>query len=395
MRGTPQVGKVLGRRREGKVCDDCHISWRRTRSEAEPAGAALDTATKYDVTFWPRSATDKIAFDAMLPFAKEQFPNLTVTFEIPAGSMLEKLKVALAADTPPDGFVMGLGSARYLVAQKAALSLQDYLKRDKQVETNLKSFAQATVQTYTFDNQLYAIPATNANEGRFVDDKGARWVLNAPQGQATIDWIVALQTRYGVHPEVDFYLDQNVLDRTIFQQGRLGMLIQGEFLSRYLYGNQKPAGGIPFNYDIAQLPFGAGKKKRASVYNGNGLAMVRGTKQPDGVWQWLHVCSFKEAQQQITNNWGSRGAHQGTYDTWLKDGGGGGPAGLNYQAIVKTADYAASYPVSPYLSQDDLVAPCTAILYEQVFMRKMTPADGLKQMEQQINANLQAAGAPA
>jgi ABC-type glycerol-3-phosphate transport system substrate-binding protein len=435
---------------------------------AEPS-KALDTAAKYEIAFWPRSMTDQIAFQAMLPFAKEQFPNLTVNFEVPTGTMLEKLKVTLAADTPPDGFVMGLGSARYLIAQKMVLSLQDYLKRDKQVDTNLKSFAQATVQTYTFDNQLYAVPATNegivlwyhkdafaeaklpfprdieddpakwnwntvvdmaralnrgsgtdrqryglmvtgrktnaaiseswgnvvyANEGRFLDDKGAKWTLNSKVGVDTMQWIMDLQTRYGVHPEVDYYLDQNVLDRDLFKVGRVGMLIQGEFMSRYIYGNQKPAGGIPFNYDIAQLPFGAGKKKRASVYNGNGLAMVRGTKQPDGIWQWLHVCSFKEAQQQITNNWGSRGAHQGTYDTWVKDGGGG-PVGLNYQAIIKTADYAVSYPVSPYLSQDDLVAPCTKVLYEQVFVRKMTPIDGLKQIEQQINANLQAVGAPA
>ena len=128
------------------------------------------------------------------------------------------------------------------------------------------------------------------------------------------------------------------------------------------------------------------------MYNGNGLAMVRGTKQPEGMWQWLNVLSHKEAQQQITNLWGSRGAHTGTYDTWLKDGGGG-PAGLNYQAIVKTAEYARSYPVSPYLDQDALVGPCTAILYEQVFVRKMTPADGLRQMESEINARLQAAGA--
>jgi ABC-type glycerol-3-phosphate transport system substrate-binding protein len=233
-----------------------------------------------------------------------------------------------------------------------------------------------------------------ANGGRFVNDAGSKWVLNSREGLATMEWIVDLQTRQGVHPEVDYYLAQNVLDRTLFQQGRLGMLIQGEFLSRYLYGNQQPAGGIPFGYDVAQLPFGAGKTKRASVYNGNGLVMIRGTKQPDGVWQWLHVCSSQEAQQQITNLWGSRGAHQGTYETWLKDGGGGGPAGLNYQAIVKTAGYALSYPVSPYLNQADLVNACTTILYEQVFVRQLAPADGLRQMETEINSRLQAAGAP-
>jgi multiple sugar transport system substrate-binding protein len=436
---------------------------------AQPgAVATIDSSTKREITFWPRNATDKIAFDAILPIAKERFPNLTVNLDVPATALLDKLKVAIASDTPPDGIVLGLGIAKYMAAQKMVLPLSDYLKRDKQVEANLKSFSAATIQSYTFDGQMYALPATNegivlwyhkdafaeaklpfprdiendpdkwnwntvadmaravtrgsgtdrqryglmvtgrktnaaiseswgnivyTNGAKFLDDKGAKWVLNSKEGLSTMQWIVDLQNRLGVHPEVDFYLEQNILDRTLFQQGRLGMLIQGEFLGRYLYGNQKPAGGIPFNYDVAQLPFAVGQKKRACVYNGNGLAMIRGTKQADGMWQWLNVLSMKEAQQQITNNWGSRGAHTGTYDTWLKDGGAGGPAGLNYQAIVKTADYAVSYPVSPFLNQDDLVNPCTAILYDQVFVRKMTPLDGLRQMETEINAKLESAGA--
>jgi ABC-type glycerol-3-phosphate transport system substrate-binding protein len=430
--------------------------------------APIDAQAKHDIVFWPRNMTDKTSFEAMAPLMKQQYPNLSVTFDIPTGTLLDKLNIALAADTPPDGIVLGLGEIKHMVNQKAVLSLQDYVKRDKQVENNLKSFAPATIQTFTFENKLHAIPATNegivlwynkdaftearlpfprdiendpakwnwntvvdmarslnrgsgtdrqryglmvtgrktnaaiseswgnvvyANDGRFLNDQGTKWTLGSKEGLDTIQWAVDLQTRYGVHPEVDYYLDKNVLDRDLFIQGRLGMLPQGEFLSRYLYGGAKPAGGVPFNYDIAQLPFGVGKKKRAAVYNGQSLVMIRGTKQPEGVWQWLHVTTFKEAQQQITNNWGSRGAHLGTYDTWVKDGGGGGPVGANYQAIIKTADYAISYPVSPYLSQADLVNPCTTVLYEQVFVRKMTPVDGLKQMETEINTRLQNAGA--
>ncbi|HEX2516194.1 MAG TPA: extracellular solute-binding protein [Chloroflexota bacterium] len=439
---------------------------------AEPsrATAALDPATRREITFWPRNAVDKIAFDAILPLARERFPNLTVTLDVPAGNILDKLKVSLAADTPPDSVVLSLTYGKHMAAQGAVLSLQEYLKADRAVGANLKEFAPSTVQAYTFDDKLYAVPATNegivlwyhkdafaearlplpreieddparwnwntltdmaralnrgsgvdraryglmvtgrktnaaiseswgnliyANEAQFLDERGAKWVLNSPPGLATLEWIMALQNRHGVHPEVEHYLTQNVLDRTLFQQGRLAMLIQGEFLGRYLYGNQKPQGGIPFGYDIAQLPFAPGKRKRASVYNGNGLAMIRGTKQPEGVWQWLHVCSTKEAQAQITTHWGSRGAHQGTYDSWLKDGGAGGPAGLNYSAIVKAAGYAVSYPVSPYLNNDDLVNPCTAILYDQVFPGKTLPAEGLKQMETEINAKLREGGAPA
>ena len=436
----------------------------------ERAAGALDPAPRREIAFWPRNATDKIAFDNIVPLAQQQFPNLTVNLEVPAGNLLDKLKVSIAADTPPDAIVLSLTYAKNMVAQGAVPSLQDYLKVDRQVAANLKEFAPSTVQAYTFEEKLYAVPATNegivlwyhkdafaearlpfprdieddaakwnwntlvdmaralnrgsgpdraryglmvtgrktnaaiseswgnlvyANEAAFLDEKGARWTLGSPAGLATFDWIMSLQNRHGVHPEVEYYLAQNVLDRTLFQQGRLGMLIQGEFLGRYLYGNQKPPGGIPFNYDMAQLPFAPGKKKRASVYNGNGLSMIRGTKQPEGVWQWLHVCSSKEAQAQITANWGSRGAHQGTYESWLKDGGAGGPAGINYNAIVKSAGYATSYPVSPYLNNDDLVNPCTAILYDQVFVGKTVPAEGLKQMETEINAKLREAGAPA
>jgi multiple sugar transport system substrate-binding protein len=435
-----------------------------------PAQAVLDKETRREIAFWPRNATDKIAFDNILPLAKQRFPNLTVNMEVPAGNLLDKLKVSLAADTPPDAVVISLTWTRFMVQQKAILSLQEYVKRDRDVADNLKQFAPAAVGAYTFEDKLYALPTTNegivlwynkdafseaklpfprdieddpakwnwnsvvemaralnrgsgtgrqrygvmvtgrktnaaiseswgnlvyANEARFLNDAGTRWVLNSREGLQTIEWIVDLQKRYGVHPEVEHYLEQNVLDRTIFQEGRLGMLIQGEFLSRYLYGNQKPAGGIPFQFDIAQLPFAPGKKKRASVFNGTAAGMIRGTKQPDGVWQWFHALSFKEAQQQITNHWGSRGAHQGTYETWLRDGGGGGPAGLNYQAIVKASNTAISYPVSPYLNQDDLVNPCTDVLFGKVFTLKQLPSEGLREMETEINARLQSAGAPA
>lgn len=440
-----------------------------TQGQAAPSTALTDKETRREITFWPRNATDKIAFDAILPLAKQRFPNLNVTMEVPATALLDKLKVSLAADTPPDAVVISLTWARHMSAQKALLPLDDYLKRDKDAAENLKSFAPAAVSAYTFEDKLYALPTTNegivlwynkdafgearlplpreieddpakwnwntvvdmaralnrgsgvdrqrygvmvtgrrtnaaiseswgnlvyGNEARFLNDAGTKWMLNSKEGLQTLEWIVDLQKRHGVHPEVGHYLEQNVLDRTLFQQGRLGMLIQGEFLSRFLYGNQKPAGGLPFQFDIAQLPFAPGKKKRGSVFNGTAASMIRGTKQPDGVWQWFHALSFKDAQQQITNLWGSRGAHQGTYETWLRDGGGGGPAGLNYNAIVKASNTAISYPVSPYLNQDDLINPCTTVLFDKVFQLKQLPAEGLREMETEINARLQSAGAP-
>src|SRR5690349_22321315 len=96
----------------------------------ERAAVALDPAQKREIAFWPRNATDKIAFDNIVPLAQQQFPNLTVNLEVPAGDILGKLKVALAADTPPDSIVLSLTYAKNMVAQGAVPSLQDYLKAD-------------------------------------------------------------------------------------------------------------------------------------------------------------------------------------------------------------------------------------------------------------------------
>ena len=102
---------------------------------AEPsrATAALDPAARREITFWPRNAVDKIAFDAILPLARERFPNLTVTLDVPAGNILDKLKVSLAADTPPDSVVLSLTYGKHMAAQGAVLSLQEYLKADRAV----------------------------------------------------------------------------------------------------------------------------------------------------------------------------------------------------------------------------------------------------------------------
>ena len=128
------------------------------------------------------------------------------------------------------------------------------------------------------------------------------------------------------------------------------MLIQGEFLGRYLYGNQKPPGGIPFRYDIAQLPFAPGKRKRASVYNGNGLAMIRGTKQPEGVWHSGSTSAPPRKPGPDHHPLGLAGGPPGHLRLWLKDGGAG-PGRAPLQRHREGAGYAVSYPVSPYPEQ--------------------------------------------
>ena len=78
------------------------------------------------------------------------------------------------------------------------------------------------------------------------------------------------------------------LNRTLFQQGRLAMLIEGEFFRRYLYGPQMLQ-GTPFKYNLAQIPFAPRTRQRHIVFNSLGLPAYKAGRPdaclglPDGV----------------------------------------------------------------------------------------------------------------
>ena len=90
--------------------------------------------------------------------------------------------------------MLSLTYGKHMAAQGAVLSLQEYLKADRAVGANLKEFAPSTVQAYTFDDKLYAVPATNEGivlwyhkdafaEARLplpreIEDDPARWNWN-------------------------------------------------------------------------------------------------------------------------------------------------------------------------------------------------------------------------
>jgi hypothetical protein len=103
----------------------------------------------------------------------------------------------------------------------------------------------------------------------------------------------------------------------------------------------------------------------------------------------LKVIFTKDAQQVITDNWGSRGGHRGTYESFLKSNGGGGPPGLNYEAIVKADADTEAFPTSPYVPVDALFEPMVRILFDNVFLNKMPVKDGLAQMQQEATALLE------
>lgn len=230
-----------------------------------------------------------------------------------------------------------------------------------------------------------------AHNGRVMDPDGETWIFNGTNVHDALQFIVDLTAKYDVQPSVGATASAGLLDRTYFQNNQVGMVVQGEYFSRYLWGSGKPSKGFPFQYDIALMPTCPATGKHTNIYHGNGSFMVTQTKQPDATWDWLKVTLTQEAQQIICLTWGTRAADRRTYDQWLKTNAGGGPDGVNYQAIINADTDTYPFPTTPYLLPDALLQPTMTIMYDDVFQSKWDVQKGLDQDAQQTTTLLQKA----
>ncbi|MBI3972052.1 MAG: extracellular solute-binding protein [Chloroflexi bacterium] len=227
-----------------------------------------------------------------------------------------------------------------------------------------------------------------SNGGRIITDDGAKLTLSEPPAVEAIQWAVDTIWKHDVQPHLA--TEKAAPNRTLFQQGRLAMLIEGEFFRHYLFGPQTPQ-GTPFKYNLAQIPFATRTRTRHIVFNALGLPALREGKA-DAAWQYLTVFVTKDAQQFITDEWGSRGGHKLTYEPWLRSNAGGGQS-ANYVAIVKADGYGKPQLASPYLWQNELYEPLSRIL-PQIYNNELPVRTGLQQIDQETNQRLAAAGAP-
>jgi len=226
-----------------------------------------------------------------------------------------------------------------------------------------------------------------ANGGRYLNEDGTQWILNSPESREAHQYVLDLIYEHDVHPDVAT-LSVWATTRTMFQTGQAAMVVEGEFLRRYLWGVRAPKEGIPFNYDLALLPFSP-KKTQGMVYHCLGVPIMKDSKHPDEAWKWLKVIASLEGQQNVTDHWGSRGADERTYEPWLAANAGGGPDGLNFDAISRSDVFGVPFPVSPYLVSPALLEPHTRIMYDLILQRKVDLEKGLVDMEEEINGRIE------
>jgi multiple sugar transport system substrate-binding protein len=231
-----------------------------------------------------------------------------------------------------------------------------------------------------FGNFVYS------NGGSFMSEDGKSCTFDSPENAEALQFVYDFIYTHDTHPEITSLLDSQSV-RTVFLNQQSGLLLEGEFLRRYLWGAQAPSEGISFRYDLAKMPFINGE--RAMVYHCLGAPILKDSANPDATWKWLSVIGSLEAQQLITDTWGSRGSDTRTYASWLEADGHGGPDGINVAAITNSDEFGVPFPVSPYMQTSELLEPITRVIYELVLQNSMPVGEGLTEVQREISERLE------
>jgi multiple sugar transport system substrate-binding protein len=125
-----------------------------------------------------------------------------------------------------------------------------------------------------------------SNGGRILNEELSKMLLSEPAAVEGVQWCVDAMWRHDVAPQPAALRATPV--RELFNNGRLGMAWEGEFFRRGLFGPQAPQ-GVPFKFDLAQIPFAPRTRKRVNAFHTLGLPILRESKMADGAWEFVRV----------------------------------------------------------------------------------------------------------
>lgn len=147
---------------------------------ASPPLGQADTAGEGDVAqsgepesvtafFWDGPPLIGIREEALGPFS-EAYPGCTMEFtSVPGGwtgGYSDKLFTMLAADQPPDLFIIPIADLPSFLARDLLLDLKPFIERD---DYDLSEFPDLAIQSYTHDGGIYGLPDNVASYGNFYN----------------------------------------------------------------------------------------------------------------------------------------------------------------------------------------------------------------------------------
>jgi multiple sugar transport system substrate-binding protein len=137
------------------------------------------------------------------------------------------------------------------------------------------------------DNLKTPTIAVWAYGGELFDKDLTRCTLDSPQATEALQFMADLVVKYNVNPSPAQLRGTNVAN--VFQEGRIGLLAQGQQLG---YGRKLNTTPPAFPWGIAALPKGPGGRYALNI--GAAYSLTKGGKQPDAGWELLKFIASPE-----------------------------------------------------------------------------------------------------
>lgn len=220
---------------------------------------------------------------------------------------------------------------------------------------------QAGYYNLVYDNGGYIINEDKTKSG--WDDPKTIEAMKTLEG-----WI-----KDGVMPSIET-MSENGED-VLFQSGKVAMVLQGSWMVAAYRDNEYTAA----NCDLVELPKNAETGRRASVYNGLGLAAAANGEHTEEAWKLLEYLGSEEAQKKQAELGVTMSAYKGTSDAWAKS------ADFNLQAYLNMMD---DMEIRPYSKTTVTWENEDNEILKSVYTGEKTMEEACKEMADQMNEKL-------
>ena len=381
---------------------------------------------------WTRPAEFAANQDLCMQF-EAAHPNIRVEIvNEPGDRAMEKLQQMVAAGNPPD--VMSIHGAYFipLAANGALLDLDPFIEQDESFD--LGDFYPELVELCRYDGRLYSLPRYTSvyvlfynkdlfdaagvsypddawtwddylaaarkltvsgpdperrRFGAVIDFWGARiypWVwaaggeivsedaksclLDSPESQEALQFLVDLRHKWGVCPPTTMAdRRQNI---AMFVNGQVAMFQTGA------WDIQQMKEAKALRWDIAPLPK---RKDHATLLGMENYAIASGTKHPQEAWQLFAFLLDKKAQERMGRDMEKQPSRQSVANgPYLEQ-----DVGYDRSVFVEALDYARQAPNIP---EWDRVSHFIQEQLDLMWIGKVSVKDGTRRAAEQVTEAL-------
>jgi multiple sugar transport system substrate-binding protein len=230
-----------------------------------------------------------------------------------------------------------------------------------------------SVPAWSYDRSQLHIQAFG---GHFVNpDDLTECMLDRPEAQEALEWMRA--RIWDDNTTIQRLQVEDTSEYGLWPTGLVATL-EGGMGALSFYAND-----TPFKWAMTHMP--KGTARRATMGEGDGWNIWKGTKYPDQAWEFIKFLAGDDNQNLMIELWGSIPNRRSLIPSWRDVTLQGLPmlADANLDAVVEALDEGYSMPIELFKKQSESDPIINAAL-EKVFVVGDTPVSYFKEVAQQL-----------